>query len=127
MESAKNPADLLTKGVSRDTLERLRPVLLHEHEGAIVRDSSKGHKPPWEGESSLDPGGGGRSQHPSTTRGVGHPSTQIQAVPEKGHKYYGTMSCATVELALCIGIHRKTVESWGSMQRWPGNSWDWSN
>ena len=46
VESAKNPADLLTKGVSRDTLERLRPTLLHEHEAAVVREPSKGHKTP---------------------------------------------------------------------------------
>ena len=46
VESAKNPADLLTKGVSRDTLERLRPMLLHEHEAAVVREPSKGHKTP---------------------------------------------------------------------------------
>ena len=46
VESAKNPADLLTKGVSRDTRERLRPMLLHEHEAAVVREPSKGHKTP---------------------------------------------------------------------------------
>ena len=44
IESAKNPADLLTKGVTRETLERLRPTLLWEHELPVGRTLEKGNK-----------------------------------------------------------------------------------
>ena len=46
VESAKNPADLLTKGVTRETLERLRPMLLWEHEQPAGKTSEKGNKKP---------------------------------------------------------------------------------
>ena len=44
IESAKNPADLLTKGVTRETLERLRPTLLWEHELPAGKTLEKGNK-----------------------------------------------------------------------------------
>jgi hypothetical protein len=46
VESALNPADLLTKGVSRETLLRLRPMMLWPHEKNAHEATCKDYKVP---------------------------------------------------------------------------------